>query len=415
MPRLSLIAGLLLSSSLAASPASPPAAGHAEHERHPTLPHDATLTLSAVIEAALRQDTDVAQMQNQGDAAQTLGARSRSLIAGSPALQLRYQSDRWQTSSGLREQEAGLELPLWRFGQRAALQRESRHAAAAADGNRELRQWQVAGAVRDAYWQEQIAAWLVERARVDLAAAQQLEQDVMKRIRAGDAAPQERLVAENMRREQELALHEAEVTHVDSEFAWRALTGLDRLPATAQESPAASPGDWPPLVQARRQEALARDTLDAARTQSAGTPRLLVATRREQSRTETVDSLGATLTLPLGGGSHQQATLLPVRQQLAQAEDEVRRQTRAAAVASHEARHDLAARREALEQMEARLALSRREIELSRRAYQLGERALSDRILSEQRHAAIERQHGLAALSVGHAIARYNQAQGAMP
>lgn len=410
-----VLPGLLLSSGLLASPPDTPAPGHDRHDRHATLPHDAGLTLSAAIDAALAQATDTSQARARVAEAQSLSARSRSLIAGSPSLQLRYQGDRWQSASGFREQEAGLELPLWRPGQRAALLRESRHASDAATGNEQLRHWLVAGEVREAYWQERLAAWLVERARIDLAAAQRLEKDVLRRIQAGDAAAVERLVAENARREQELALHEAESAHIDSEFAWRILTGLDRLPARGEEPLAETAQNWPPLHQARLQEAREREALTAIQAQAAGAPRLLVSTRREQSQTDTIDSLGATLTIPFGGGSHQQVTLLPVRQQLAQAEDDVRRQTRAAAMATHEARHDLAARREAQEQLAARLALSRKEVELSRRAYQLGETSLGERLLSEQRHAAVERQHGEAELAVQRAIARYNQAQGALP
>ena len=390
---------------------------HAGHDQHAALPHDSGLSLSAAVESAWRLSTDLSTAAAAEQEAAVLSARGRQLLAGSPSLFLRYQSDRWQTRLGQRELEAGIEMPLWRLGQRAALAREGKQAKAFAEENQQLRRWRVAGLVRELYWQERQTAFVVDRAQSDLAAWQKLEQDVLRRIRAGDAAPVERLVAENARRERELAVHDAEVAHIDSEFRWRTLTGLDRLPDSREEllSNRDAGLDWPPLRQARLHLTRQQEAFAAARAQGAGSPRLLISTRRDDSPTDRVDSLGATLTLPFGGSSHQQAALLLPANQLAEAEDAVRSQEREASLARHEASHELAAKREAQEQLAARLALSAQEVELSRRAYTLGEITLTERLLAEQRHADIQRQHGLALIAVNLAIARYNQAQGILP
>lgn len=388
---------------------------HADHDEHTALPHDSTLSLAAAVRAALLISTDQSLAQARQLEAGTLSARGGSLIAGSPALMMRYQDDRWQSQTGLREMEAGLELPLWRLGQRSAIAQESRDARAYAEGNEQLRGWLVAGQVRESFWQERLAAWLVDRARIDLDAWKALEQDVLKRIRAGDAAPADRLVVENARRERELILHEAEVMHVDSEFQWRTLTGLARMPADGNESVQDSDQVWPPLRQARLWLARQQDAYDSVQAQGAGNPRLLLSGRRETLLSTNVDSVGATLTLPFGGSSHQRANLIGVRNLQAEAEDAVRRSERESALVRHEASHELEARREALALLDARLTLSRSEVDLSRKAYRLGETSLTERLLSEQRHADVERQQGAAVIALARAVARYNQAQGILP
>ncbi len=88
-------------------------------------------------------------------------------MGGPPALEFSYRDDRWQTSAGRREAEAGLAWPLWLPGQRKA-------RGAAVDADVELSQAAVqagrlhfAGLVREAAWG--IAA---QKAESDLADAQ---------------------------------------------------------------------------------------------------------------------------------------------------------------------------------------------------------------------------------------------------
>ena len=159
-PALLLCLSLLPCASAMAAYVSPETGHHADHDEHVALPHDASLSLAAAARAALMISTDQSLAQARLTEARTLSSRGGSLIAGSPALMMRYQDDRWQSQTGLREMEAGLELPLWRPGQRSAIASEGRDATAYAEGNEQLRGWLVAGQVRESFWQERLAAWL---------------------------------------------------------------------------------------------------------------------------------------------------------------------------------------------------------------------------------------------------------------
>lgn len=405
---------LALSSPSLASPGAA-TAGDYDHA-HDELPVRTDLSLAQAVSAALTRTPAQSLPQARRNEAEALQGRAGSWIAGSPALQLRHQNDRWQSRQGVQEWEAGVELPLWRWGQRSAIASEAGHASELAESSLALRAWQVAGEVRESYWQTRLDEWLAERAALDLAAWRQLEQDVLRRIKAGDAAPAERLAAEGARRERELLLHEAEVRHIDSQVQWRLLTGLDSLPGQVNEAEA-SAGDqpWPPVAAARALRDKQQDALDSVRALGAGQPRLLLGSRRDITPNERIDSVAATLTLPFGGGSHQrQAQALP-QTQLAEASDGLRQLEREAALVRHEAGHELEARRQALALVEARVGLARDEVRLSRRAYVLGETSFNERLLSEQRSAEAERQRGVAEIALARAIARYNQAWGVLP
>ncbi len=142
-------------------------------------------TLSQAVEAAWQRAAQAREAQGQTQRANAERAAVSSLWAAPPALELSYRDDRWQTSAGRKETEAGLAWPLWLPGQRNA-------RGAAVDADLELAQAAVqagrlhfAGLVREAVWG--IAA---QQAEADLADAQvrslqEIADDVRRRVNAG--------------------------------------------------------------------------------------------------------------------------------------------------------------------------------------------------------------------------------------
>lgn len=377
---------------------------------------DVSLTLNQAFEAAVARAPGAALLAAHVEGAADAKARSRSLIAGAPSVQLRYLSDRLQTRQGVTESEAGFDLPLWRWGQRQAVaQLASANQVGAADELR-FHRWQVAGAVRESYWEVREAQQRLELARRDVAAFKALEADVQQRINAGDAAPGERITAEGQRLEREAAQHETEVMLADRFFGWRALTGLSVLPDPEEEREAAEVTAYLPLDAARAAAARAEAALMAGRSEGAGSPRLLLGVRHDtQDGAPDVDSLAAQLSLPFGGNSHRQAALAPLKLEAARARDFVSQMERESQLAHHEAEHELHAREIALTDAGARMALALDELALARRAYSLGEIPLAERLLTELRAADANRNHLLAFIAHSRAIARFNQINGVLP
>lgn len=407
---------VLAVAAMAAAAAAAQESGPLADEETASIATDAELSLATVVNATLARAPGAALLAAQAEAAAASRMRSRSLVAGAPSAQLRYLSDRPQTRLGVTETEAGVDLPLWRWGQRAAVAAQAEAGQTAVQQDQRLHRWLVAGEVREAYWDVRDAQERLALAQRDVAAFTELERDVIRRIEAGDAAPAERITAEGQRREREAMQHEAEVVLADRSFNWRVLTGYSVLPALTEERPAPEVVSYVPLDAARTDASRLEAALAAARAEGAGSPRLLLLARRDtQGGTPDVDSLAAQISLPFGGSSHRQALLAPLAIEAARARDAVSRMERESRLMHHEAEHELHARETALYDAARRYALALDEVLLARRAYTLGEIPLSERLLTEVRAADAHRAHLLAVIAHSRAIARFNQVNGVLP
>jgi len=146
LPRLVLGALLFLPLSVTANAAATAMDNH----EHDELVRSDSLTLAAAILAAQQkapaQSAPLAH-QREGEILQRRGGQ---WLSAASAVQWRYQTDALHdrntpATAGLRENEIGVELPLWRWGQRDAAQAEGEKARAYAQQYRQWQAWQVAG------------------------------------------------------------------------------------------------------------------------------------------------------------------------------------------------------------------------------------------------------------------------------
>lgn len=410
----SLILTALLLSALPA--AAQLAASHADEHDQPVV-RDPALSLGSALDQALGRAPGGLLPQARMSESRVLAERADSMLSAPPAVQMRYQTDRLPgRGGGLRELEAGLELPLWRGGQRDALKREADASRLLSDEEQRGYRWRVAGELRENLWRVLQAETEVMLADADVDLYRALEDDVARRVRAGDAAPAERLSAEAARRERDAVLYEARVELAHSLFGWTALTGLKALPGTVREQVATQSAGYPLLLMAQAAIERARRAIGSVQAQGSGAPRLLVGVRSEAATDmPTTDSVGATLSIPFGGETHRAAALSPLQLELARAEDDLAFAQRAATLALHEAEHELHAREQARTLAEAQKDVAGREVDLARRAYRIGETSLAERLLVEARAASARRAAALADIAWARAVARYNQSMGILP
>ncbi len=389
---------------------------HAD-EHVESVMRDSALSMSRVLELAVERAPGASLPQARLSESRVLAERAGSLLSAPPSVQMRYQTDRVPgRASGLRELEAGLELPLWRSGQRDALRREADAGRLLSDEELRNHRWRVAGELRETVWRVLQAETEVRLANADVELYRALEDDVSKRVRAGDAAPVERLSAEAARRERDAALYEAKVELAHSLFGWTTLTGLQALPEVVREPVAMQDQGYPPVLTAQASVERVRRALGSVQAQGSGAPRLLVGVRSEKaSDSPTADSVGATLSIPFGGDVHRAAALSPLHVELARAEDDLALALRSAALALHEAEHELHAREQALSLANGQKDVADREVELARRAYRLGESSIAERLLVEARAANARRAAALADIAHARAVARYNNSLGILP
>src|SRR5690606_23626864 len=124
---------------------------------------------------------------------------------------------------GYQEWEAGVELPLWRFGERSASQRVATMAEAAAIRSSDALRLEAAGEVREALWAVALERNEVALSRRQWQIARDLQADVTRRVELGELARTDQLLA----RQETLAqrdLYETAVrTERDAETDYRLL------------------------------------------------------------------------------------------------------------------------------------------------------------------------------------------------
>lgn len=388
-------------------------------------------TLSQAVEAAWQRAAQAREAQGQTQRANAERAAVSSLWAAPPALELSYRDDRWQTSAGRKETEAGLAWPLWLPGQRNA-------RGAAVDADLELAQAAVqagrlhfAGLVREAVWG--IAA---QQAEADLADAQvrslqEIADDVRRRVNAGDLAHADGLAANS----EVFAAQSAQLAtrqRLNSSHAqWTILTGMAQVPDLAQatvspdaSSPAVSPTAPHLAVETHpnaRVAALtverARKRLDVVATTRRDPPELLLRIRQDvPGRGESAqNSIGIGVRIPLGTEGRNQPLQAAALSELDVAQTMKQRTEERLAADAVAAQAAVQTAEQQLETERQRSALLRERATLIDRSFKAGETPLPELLralaAAAQANTSLVRQH----VTLGLARARLQQAFGILP
>lgn len=110
-------------------------------------------TLAQAVELAWARHPQAAAHAARQAQAQAQGDLAAALTPAPAALSLSSRSDRFNANRGQQEWEAEVAVPLWLPGQRSARRLQARSAAVQVDArNRELH-LQIAGELRQAWWQ----------------------------------------------------------------------------------------------------------------------------------------------------------------------------------------------------------------------------------------------------------------------
>lgn len=347
-------------------------------------------------------------------------SQANSLFASDPAFVLRHQTDAFGDDLGLREWEAGMEVPLWLPGQRADRRQEAEGLRAQADAYTALRHLEVAGELRDRLWRLLIAREAAARANEALASAQDLETAVKRRVEAGELARAElNLVRkETLVREAELQQAESEATLAEEHY--RRYTGADLLPAGPQEPVWAGeslPATHPRLAMVAARAQRARAARDRIRGERRANPSLYIAGlhTRDVSGAPERASVDLQLRVPLGLSSQAAPALAAAERALTESLAELARTRFELGEELHHAESALQAARDRLELADRQHKLAEQGVRLATRAFELGESDLFKLIAARQQAVQAQRELALGALELGQAIARFNQAAGVVP
>lgn len=394
-------------------------AAELDHD-HLRLTADPKLTLSELVTRTLAQTPSLRELESQADYAAAWNERAANWLSAAPALELHYQTDRFNHDQGLAEYEAGLELPLWRWGERSAHSAFARRLAEENTTARAQLRWEVAGAVREALWQ-------VAEAEVDHVLAQRAAElagrvlEKMERAHElGDAALGEVLIARSNRLQALNDLIDKDAALMDAERSYAILTQESVRPAFTAESLSnlqELPSDHVLVTWLNSQVQRASAARDRIEKSSRGSPTLLLGPKRERSPNDPAnyDSIGLTVRVPFATGRYAGPDIAAADRLLAGTIAERDRQLRRLRLMFHEASHQMMVVTDQLAAAAESAVLAEQQIEMGSLAYESGELNLLNLLQIQSSALAAERHAALLAVAKNRAIARYNQSVGETP
>lgn len=385
--------------------------------------HAATVDvpLAAAFEAAWQRAVAAREVHGQRQRAEAERTAASSPWAAPPAVAIQYRDDRLLSNEGARETDVALSWPLYLPGQRAARGAAAEAGVVLADGAQAAARLRVAGEVREAAWT--LIGLQADLAQADalVASLATLVDDVERRVRAGDLARADALVARAELLGATAQQVGARQRVLEAYARWEVLTGLAAPPVATEETAAKAATDavssHPQLWLASAAAEHARKRLQLLRTSRSDPPELILGFRNEVSgRSEpSQNSLAIGVRVPFGTSDRnlplQAAALadLDVADSIEQRlRERLGSEAAAARTAVQTAEQHLAAERD-------RATLLRERARLIEKSFRAGESPLPDLLRALSAAALADAAAARQQAALGLARARFQQALGLLP
>lgn len=343
-----------------------------------------------------------------------------STLPAAPALVARHQTDAIGSGRNLVEWEAGVEIPLWLPGQRAAREAVAQEVRGELVAGQNGLKLLIAGQVRDALWDVELNRTATALAEARHRTAQFLQADVEKRWKAGELPKTDTLLAQNetLQAQTQWLRAVAELKHAEHRY-WM-LTGLKQIPQAAgeaQSAPAGISDSHPLLAEEFARVELARSERNLVQTERRENPQLAFNTRHERGAfdTEFNNSIGVSLRIPLDAEVRAAPMLAAAEMALGEAMSRHAQQKMNLQALLHEAEHNLETTLAEMRVIESQQSLTQENLRLAKKAFELGESDLVSLLrvqaLARETEAALASRR----IQLQWDIARYNQAVGVLP
>lgn len=397
-------------------------------------PVAATTTLKQTFEAAWQRQPEALSQQMRLDAAAAQQQAATRWTAEPVALELSTKTDRLNQSLGRDEMVAGISIPLWLPGERASTGAVADAQARATSSRVRAAQLRTAAQVREAYW-----VWA--RAHMDhalaaelLSHAQQLAQDVAKRVRAGDLARADQNQADGALATAEVTLAEATGVLATAAQRLRALSG--RVPQLSAAGPSGVGGSigaepmpvfpadtatllatHPAVAELQDSADVAQRSAELAQVQTRANPELMLATSRDRGQLDEAYQHSITLGIrfPLGSSSRNQAKRASAQADAMEAETNVRLERERLQGDVEAARVGLVSAQTQRDAAQRRAVLARESRVFFQKSFQMGETDLPTRLRMEREAMDAERQAARAGIDLAAAQSALRQTLGLLP
>jgi outer membrane protein TolC len=386
----------------------------------PVLSVQAAPNLAETIQAAVDRNPRVNLPAARMQLGQGYEKQAGSWLGNSPSASLLYKSDEIGSQLGYREMEAALALPMWHPGQRKALQAVSENIRAQAGSDERLLYWEVSSQVFEYAWMLKLAEQESAQAKTQWESAQALEDDIHKRMKAGELPRTDALMAEQESASRHSKYEQALLAEAKARSAWKSYTGLDELPADLLALKAHDPvsvDQHPTLKNSELAVQTARSMSQSEQKKSKGNPLVTLYAKRDRG-TETDpwdNSMGVQLSLPFSTGTHSAGQIAEAEMKVTEAEVQKAEVQRKLALLQEQSRQELDSTKTTLALAEDQNRIAQSRLGLTQRAFELGETGLF--LLLQARNEAAQAASYLERSRVAYhqAISRYNLSLGVIP
>lgn len=377
----------------------------------------APASLHAAVEAAWQRSPQAKTLLARRDETTAGREAAQSWIAGSPSVGLSQRSDRWTDRTGVRENEISLSAPVWLPGQKSARQNQAEANSIELEAQIANARLALAGDVRDRLWAVASAKEALTEAIQHQHHMEATADEVIRRVKVGDLARTDELLAQQEVLAAKAAVFDAEVKTQEALSRYTVLTGLTGFETPEIEAITTSKAETHPrILAARAGIQSAQASLDVVNKTRSEPPTFGVSMRRERDGSNaTASSVALAVQIPIGTNARNRPLETAARTQIATASAEAVQAEAILAAEINVARKQVEASEQALETASSRLAMARENLRLIDKAFRLGERGLVDQLRAQtllHEAATAERQQRVA---VGLAHARMNQALGIIP
>ena len=350
---------------------------------------------------------------------QGMAREGGALLSGAPEVGVVYKSDEPGSRDGYREYEATLALPVWRFGEKSASQQLSEDMLAQADSEHVAMKWQVAAEVLDSVWSLRESESARSLAKKQWESARDLEANIKKRLDAGEVSKADWILARQETASREEKYRLAELGFLQALTLWEGLTGLSQLPSDLDDIERVaqtSLEDHPLYLNRERMLSVARSQSKRERKSLQNSPVVTLYAKRDRGLDIEPwnDSLGVEFTLPIGK-AHVATELAEAEMAVTEAMVELNTLQRSLQYQHRKATVELDQIESALELAHHVDELARARVDVSERAYEMGEMELF--VLMKARQDADIAANNLEKTRIKYkrAISLYNLSLGVIP
>lgn len=394
---------------------------HAQELEHAPLTTASNLNFTTLLEQTLAHAPEALETEVRIEQAQAMVDLGESWIAGRPTLQLDYIDDQMLSDLGERELTYGINLPLWRPGERNIMQARGQQYNAQVAAWQEAFTLTTAGRLRGVLADMQDADTLLSAEQQATADARQLLAIAESLHSAGETARRDVLQARTLLLAQQRNELAAEATRVDAERNYQMLTGLSMRPEkphveTLQTSEEVRPAH--PLLQLLRSNIdLAAAEINKTELEALGNPTLSIGSRRQRAANQNdyEDALALSVTIPFGGRAHVNASTSSARRNKGDADVRYLNTFRELNLQLHEVAHELFTLNESLPLSKEQAQLARQQWEMAKTAFVSGETDISQVVIALQQARRSARDLEVITLRHARLITEFNQIVGVLP